>query len=220
MLSRRVFLVLTILFLTICTTYIALASPTRPPGELSITVNISSRTLVLLVNERVWRTYPSAVGKTSTPTPVGEWAIIQKGTDWGGGFGTRWLGLNVPWGIYGIHGTNKPGSIGGAASAGCIRMHNRDVEELYRLVPIGTRVLIIGPFVKKNVHSLQRIGHSGQDVQQVQAALRGQGFDAGFLDGRFGATTAAAVKSLQALYGLTPTGRADHNVLLLLGLRR
>ena len=47
--------------------------------------------------------------------------------NWGGGFGTRWLGLNVPWGIYGIHGTNQPWSIGTQASAGCIRMFNRHV---------------------------------------------------------------------------------------------
>jgi lipoprotein-anchoring transpeptidase ErfK/SrfK len=41
-----------------------------------------------------------------------------------------------------IHGTNNPGSIGGLVSWGCIRMHNRDVLELYNRVGVGTRVVI------------------------------------------------------------------------------
>ncbi len=63
---------------------------------------------------------------------------------WGGeGFGSRWLGLNVPWGgKYGIHGTNQPGSIGYNISAGCVRMRNRDIEELYELVSKDTIVHI------------------------------------------------------------------------------
>jgi lipoprotein-anchoring transpeptidase ErfK/SrfK len=41
---------------------------------------------------------------------------------------------------YGIHGTNVPGSIGKAASHGCIRMRNHDVEELFELVGVGVTV--------------------------------------------------------------------------------
>ena len=40
-----------------------------------------------------------------------------------------------------IHGTNNPGSIGGLVSAGCIRMHNRDITDLYGRVHVGTRVV-------------------------------------------------------------------------------
>ena len=40
-----------------------------------------------------------------------------------------------------IHGTNNPGSIGGFVSAGCIRMHNRDIMDLYGRVGVGTRVV-------------------------------------------------------------------------------
>ena len=50
--------------------------------------------------------------------------------------------LNVPWGIYGIHGTDKPWSIGQAVSHGCVRMYNQDAEELYGKVPVGTPVRI------------------------------------------------------------------------------
>jgi lipoprotein-anchoring transpeptidase ErfK/SrfK len=52
--------------------------------------------------------------------------------------GTRWMGLSAAG--YGIHGTNAPGSIGKAASHGCIRMRNRDVEELFELVGVGVTV--------------------------------------------------------------------------------
>ena len=41
-----------------------------------------------------------------------------------------------------IHGTNNPGSIGGFVSWGCIRMHNRDIMELYERVNVGTRVVM------------------------------------------------------------------------------
>ena len=55
----------------------------------------------------------------------------------------RWLGLSIPSGNYGIHGTNNPSSIGKAVSNGCIRMYNRDVTELSKTVPLGTPVKII-----------------------------------------------------------------------------
>ncbi len=44
---------------------------------------------------------------------------------------------------YAIHGTNKPESIGGFVSFGCIRMHNHDVEELYNYVRVGTPVMVM-----------------------------------------------------------------------------
>ncbi len=43
---------------------------------------------------------------------------------------------------YRIHGTDKPWTIGQASSSGCIRMMNSDVEELYTLTKIGTRVIV------------------------------------------------------------------------------
>jgi lipoprotein-anchoring transpeptidase ErfK/SrfK len=45
-------------------------------------------------------------------------------------------------GEYAIHGTNNPGSIGGFVSHGCIRMYNSHVQELYRLVNVGTPVIV------------------------------------------------------------------------------
>jgi lipoprotein-anchoring transpeptidase ErfK/SrfK len=50
--------------------------------------------------------------------------------------------LTLSGGEYAIHGTNNPGSIGGFVSAGCIRMHNRDVMELFGRVSVGTPVVV------------------------------------------------------------------------------
>ena len=50
--------------------------------------------------------------------------------------------LTLRGGEYAIHGTNRPSSIGGFVSHGCIRMYNEDIRELYRLVRVGTPVIV------------------------------------------------------------------------------
>jgi lipoprotein-anchoring transpeptidase ErfK/SrfK len=112
-----------------------------------IVVSIPDRKLVLLEGEKVLKTYDVAVGMPRSPSPVGEFKIVTRviGPVWKNvpqgpvnPVGTRWLGLSVKG--YGIHGTNAPRSIGKAASHGCIRMRNRDVEDLFRLVTVGITV--------------------------------------------------------------------------------
>lgn len=115
----------------------------RTAAYFSITVNTGSHTLTLYKNNKPIKIYRVAVGKPSTPTPKGTFKIINRAVNPGGPFGARWLGLNAPYGDYGIHGTNNPSSIGKNISNGCIRMHNRDVIELSSMVTIGTAVKII-----------------------------------------------------------------------------
>ena len=50
--------------------------------------------------------------------------------------------LTLRGGEYAIHGTNRPELIGGFVSHGCIRMYNSDIRELYRLVDVGTPVVV------------------------------------------------------------------------------
>jgi lipoprotein-anchoring transpeptidase ErfK/SrfK len=45
--------------------------------------------------------------------------------------------------LFRIHGTNEPDTIGKAVSSGCIRMMNADVIDLYKRVPVGTRVVVL-----------------------------------------------------------------------------
>lgn len=109
----------------------------------SITVNTKSHILILFKYGKLFKTFPIAVGKSSTPTPRGHYKIVNKAVNPGGPYGVRWLGLNIPDGGYGIHGTNNNSSIGNSVSHGCIRMFNKDVVVLYNLVQPGTSVDII-----------------------------------------------------------------------------
>lgn len=114
---------------------------TRPSGQGAvIQVNTTSRLLRLILGEATFGCYPVAVGKPSTPTPTGRFRILEKVRNPGGPLGTRWMAFTIH--RHGIHGTNRPESIGHAVSGGCIRMFNRDVEEVYDRVRIGTPVLI------------------------------------------------------------------------------
>ncbi len=114
-----------------------------PQGTYSIVVNLNAHTLTLLKDGKIYKTYPVAIGKMVTPTKRGTYRIINKAMNPGGPYGARWMGLDVPGGGYGIHGTNNPSSIGQSVSHGCIRMYNKDVIELFQLVNVGTIVKII-----------------------------------------------------------------------------
>lgn len=113
-----------------------------------IKVSLSQRRLHLLQDGKVIRSYPVGVGKKATRTPTGTFTIINKVPNPGrrpGGpmtvYGTYWMGLSKKG--YGIHGTNRPSSIGKYVSKGCIRMYNKDVEDLAKRVSIGTEVEIV-----------------------------------------------------------------------------
>jgi peptidoglycan hydrolase-like protein with peptidoglycan-binding domain len=190
-----------------------------PDGEVFLLIDAYKKRMTVYSDGEPYHKFPVAVGKPSTKSPIGEWAIIGKDAHWGGGFGVRWMRLNVPWGIYGVHGTNKPGSIGTAASHGCIRMFNRHVKVLYSWVDIGTRVKIIGrrdPI--KIVHNL-RPGHTGSDVLLLQEKLREHGFDAGYTDGRFGDDTKKAIREFKYIYGFKDDLVADENTFYILNIK-
>jgi lipoprotein-anchoring transpeptidase ErfK/SrfK len=120
-----------------------------------IVVSLEDRKLALVEDGQVKKVYTVAVGKPSTPSPVGSFTIARRAANPiyhhngktvlpgpGNPVGTRWMGLSIPG--YGIHGTNEPKSIGKAASHGCIRMAKADLEEFYALVGVGDMVEIVG----------------------------------------------------------------------------
>ena len=124
-----------------------------PAYKLSIWVDKSDNTLTLKGDEQVLKTYTVATGKDNS-TPVGTFKITDKlenptwykagavvppgSTD--NQLGTRWMGITAKG--YGIHGTIEPESMGKQVTAGCVRMKNEEVEELYKIVPPGTEVTI------------------------------------------------------------------------------
>lgn len=157
--------------------------------DLGILVDVDYNILYLMdINNNVLiKKYTVATGKYNTPTPLGTFKIIQK-CKWGAGFGTRWMKLNVPWGQYGIHGTDKPYSIGYSSSHGCVRMKNNDIEELYDIVVYNTPVILFkgqyGPF--GNGFRIIKPGDKGSDVLEVQKRLKLKGYYNGLLDGVYG----------------------------------
>jgi hypothetical protein len=131
----------------------------------TIVVHVDTNRLDLYEGFEVTHSWDVATAKPGYVTPVGEWSLYQKRENptwynpaldsWGAGLpavvpggpgnpmGTRALYITAP-GLIRIHGTSSPDSIGRYASHGCIRMHNEQVEELYDLVPVGTKVIILG----------------------------------------------------------------------------
>jgi len=119
--------------------------------------------------------YPVSIGKMDWRTPLGVTEVIAKQKDpwWSptksvrdehakdgdilparvppgpdNPLGTRALRLGAGKGTYLIHGTNNPIAVGLAVTHGCIRMYPEDVEALFPLVPVGTKVRIVNEPVK------------------------------------------------------------------------
>ncbi len=111
------------------------------PSPIEIIINVRAKRLTVYKNGNIFREYIVATGKPETPTPTGIFEVVNKEIDPGGPYGTRWLGLSAKG--YGIHGTNNPASIGTAASNGCIRMYNEDIEALFDITVVGTPVRIL-----------------------------------------------------------------------------
>jgi lipoprotein-anchoring transpeptidase ErfK/SrfK len=142
----------------------ALAQENLGPSTRRIVVSIPDRKLAVLESGRVVKIFSTAVGTPQTPSPSGSYHIVQRIADptWytkgkivppgkSNPLGTRWLGLSVKG--YGIHGTNSPSSIGHNASHGCIRMRNRDVEQLFDMVAVGDAV----EFYQERTPELEKI---------------------------------------------------------------
>lgn len=129
-------------------------------GTFAVRVNKTRNDLLLTLNGRFFKRYPIGTGKFGR-TPVGTFSVAERITQpvwWKDGkeipyghpdniLGTHWLALRAveptpPISGYGIHGTWDEGAIGKAESAGCVRMRNADVAELYLLLPVGTGVVI------------------------------------------------------------------------------
>jgi len=130
----------------------------------TIVVNTRQRRLFLVLGEGRAMSYPVGVGKAGK-----QWAGVSyidgkyRNPAWSpppevkrdvpslpdvipGGSPRNPMGvaaMTLSGGQYAIHGTNKPGSIGGFVSYGCIRMHNHDITDLFERVSVGTRVVVM-----------------------------------------------------------------------------
>jgi lipoprotein-anchoring transpeptidase ErfK/SrfK len=131
----------------------------------TIVVRVDENKLYLYDGFDVLHTWAVATAMPGWTTPQGDWNLYRKAVNptwynpaldsWGadlpavvpGGptapMGTRALYITAP-GLIRIHGTPADSSIGTYASHGCIRMHNWEIEELYPMVDVGTRVIVVG----------------------------------------------------------------------------
>lgn len=130
------------------------------PDLTHLHIDLSDRRLTLFRGESVVKSYPVAVGREGWSTPVGSFEVRQMFQDppWmnpltgqviaGGNprnpLGQYWIGFwtdGQNW--VGMHGTPNPESVGTAASHGCIRLYNADIEEVFRLVSLGMPVIVV-----------------------------------------------------------------------------
>ena len=127
--------------------------------KFEITVSRKTNTLLLTLNGEFFKRYNVCTGANGK-TPLGTFEITEKEENptWypdgkppippgqpGNILGTRWMRIDATGSTarirgLGIHGTTDPASIGTSASDGCIRMHNADVEEIFRMVPLNPHV--------------------------------------------------------------------------------
>jgi hypothetical protein len=128
--------------------------------RLRLEIDLSHRQLILYEDNTRVKSYSVAVGRQGWRTPVGNFEVIQMIHDpsWtnpftgrviGGGdpenpLGRYWIGFWTDghnW--VGMHGTPNPESVGREASHGCIRLYNRDIQELFTLVRVGTPIEVV-----------------------------------------------------------------------------
>jgi lipoprotein-anchoring transpeptidase ErfK/SrfK len=150
-LSSKKFLI----FLILVVLNISFASEVYGEEDVYLKINTKKNRLTVILNDVPIYRFRTATGRSNL-TPEGEFKIVTKvlnpfylpkkiaGGAENNPLGTRWMGLNIGNGYkYGIHGTNRPSSIGHSVSSGCIRMRNKDIEFLFRHIPLHTRVVII-----------------------------------------------------------------------------
>jgi lipoprotein-anchoring transpeptidase ErfK/SrfK len=149
------------------TTWILIRIPGKPNGRkgwveqedlnplqlihTSIVINRHTLKLTLSKNGKKIMTAPVGVGKSSTPTPAGNFWIREKLRSLGAAYGPWAIGTAAyssisDWPgppVVGIHGTNEPGLIPGRPSHGCVRMKNKSISKLVRKASLGTPVRIV-----------------------------------------------------------------------------
>jgi lipoprotein-anchoring transpeptidase ErfK/SrfK len=124
-------------------------------GKFTVSVSKSQNVLMLKSDDDILKVYGVSTGANNS-TPIGTFKVMNKIQDpvWyketgavippespENALGSRWLGFDIKG--YGIHGTLQPDKIGQQVTAGCVRMRNSDVEELYKVLPYGTEVVIV-----------------------------------------------------------------------------
>jgi len=135
-----------------------------------VVINLPEMRLYAYVNgDAAPTTFPIGIGREGLNTPEGSTKIVRKkaGPTWrptarmikedptlkpvyppgpDNPLGTHALYLG--WPTYAIHGTNKPFGIGRRISSGCIRLYPENIEALFNMIPVGTKVQVVDQPIK------------------------------------------------------------------------
>lgn len=146
-----------------------LPTPALPPATVDFTqpltvshvqIDLSDRRLTLYHNSQPLREYPIAVGREGWTTPVGEFQVMQmvqnptwqnpltgniiEAGDPSNPLGHHWIGFWTDGNNWvGMHGTPDADSVGQAVSHGCVRLYAHHIQEVFGLVQVGTRVVVV-----------------------------------------------------------------------------
>lgn len=130
-------------------------------SDYELLLNVPTKKLLLFNNGTLVKEYPVGVGKSLTPTPLGDFKIVRRinRPAWVNPYrqskvippgkfnpiGSFWLGfaMNRKNQEYGFHATTDLNSVGKASTHGCVRMYPKHIEELFNLVTLGTPVHVI-----------------------------------------------------------------------------
>ncbi len=135
---------------------------------LEIIVDKKKHRLALVSGSKLLRNYPVGLGGTKTPEGTFRLSIkvMNPNGKSNGEFGSRGMQLSDT--NYAIHGTNEPDSIGADESLGCVRMSKADIEELFDMAPLGTKVTISSDVLPDDVQVPQKRFTSDKKPQQDQ----------------------------------------------------
>jgi hypothetical protein len=132
-----------------------------PTDPARVHVDLAARWALFFLGDEVAASWPVCIGRPGEETPPGDYTAKDKIEDppWmkvgqeaipfgdpRNPLGTRWIGWQQDGRktSYGFHGTTEPSSIGGAESDGCVRLRNEDVEVLFRILPEGAPIRVVG----------------------------------------------------------------------------
>lgn len=190
----------------------------KPDYIIFIDVYSFTLSVVNKENGECIKSYPVAIGKKDTPSPIGTWQIKSKAL-MDGPFGGYWLGLNAPWDTFGIHGTSNPSSIGSMASNGCIRLYNWDIKELFNLIEYDTSVIIFGGdnWLFSPYNRVILPNQKGSDVYHIQRILNGLGYYPYEADGIYGYALELAVLEYKEEHNLDDGPAIDNEFLKSIG---
>ncbi len=204
-------------------------SDVKPAVKRWLLINVPARSLRVYDDNRCIAMYPVGVGKIVSKTPAGYYKVVEKivnptWTDPGdtslvipsgpdNPLGYRWIGIG---GNYGIHGTNRPDTVGHYVSNGCVRMVEANVEKVFDMVEVGTPVQIIYDRLVIDKTQDNRVAYyiypDGYNVQNVTVDFVKKGL-AGYGIADF-ATDDSITKAIEASNGQPNYVAAPLNIMM------